>query len=187
MNPPGAMTSKFWMLPTAYQSSGSPALVELTSTLPTSLKGKTGKIVFAFDSQDPFGNNGTGWIVDDVKVVGSGSKTLAPGTVAADLTWEIPLSNVADGTNTINITAARTAYDSTTQSVQLTLIKDITAPVVDTVIAKTVVGNTKTPIANNTTKIPSVEISGTCTEEVPKQLNVYLNGKLYDFFHKVIR
>ncbi|MBH51830.1 MAG: hypothetical protein CL785_01575 [Chloroflexi bacterium] len=177
MSPPGAMTSKFWMLPTAYQSSGSPALVELSSTLPTSLKGKTGKIVFAFDSQDPFGNNGTGWIVDDVKVVGSGSKTLAPGTVAADLSWEIPLSNVADGTNTINITAARTAYDATTQSVQLTLIKDITAPVVDTVIAKTVVGNDKTAIANNTTKIPSVEISGTCTEEVPKQLNVYLNGK----------
>jgi hypothetical protein len=175
--PMGAETNMLFMLPAYYETSGSPALVELTMLLPDSIKGKTGKIVFRFDSQDPFGNDGKGWIIDDVMIVGSGSKTLAPGTVNADLTWEIPLTGVADGTNTINITASRTAYDAKNEAVQLTLIKDITAPVVGAIIAKSVVGANKTLITNNTTKIPSVEISGTCTEEVPKQLNVYLNGK----------
>jgi len=174
---PGWPTNKFIMLPNSYENSGAPALVEVTIPMPSSLAGQPGKIMFKFDSIDAYGNDGKGWIVDDVMIVGSGTKVLAPGTVSSNLTWSIPLTGIADGTSTINVSASRSAYDPLTQSVQLTLIKDITAPIVGTILAKSVVGVEKTVISNNTTAVPSVELSGLCTEEVPKQLNVYLNGK----------
>ncbi len=171
---------QFIMVPSSYQPSGVPAFVSVNLPLPASLAGVAGMIQFRFDTGDPFGNDFLGWIVDDVKVEGAGSQLLSPATVDTSTepaTWTLTMSDVQDGTNTVSISAARTAYDNLTESVDLTLIKDTTAPVVDTLVVVSLVGATESNIVGGVTSIPSVKISGTYTEETPSQLSVYINGK----------
>jgi hypothetical protein len=185
---PGQIIQKgsdtFIMIPAWYTAGGGPAMVSVELDLPSNLAGKTGTLRFKFDSGDPFGNHFLGWVLDDVLVEGAGTQLLSPAIVDSSTepaTWQLTLNDVKDGTNTLAITANRTAYDATSDSVDLTLIKDTTQPVVNTLVAVSIVivggQETDVPIAGGVTAFPSVKVTGTFTEETPKQLNVYVNGK----------
>ena len=180
---PGS-NEKFIMIPAYYEVSGTPTMVSVELDLPATLSGKTGTLLFKFDSGDPFGNHFLGWVLDDVLVEGAGTQLLSPATVDASTeppTWQLTLNNVKDGTNMLTITANRDAYDATSDSVDLTLIKDTTQPVVDTLVAVSLVTvnnqETDVPIVGGVTAFPSVKVTGSFTEATPKELNVYINGK----------
>jgi len=84
---------------------------------------------FRFDTMDDWGNNFEGWYVDDISISGAGFQGVA---VAVDANLQFSTSfTVAEGSNTISVTAARTAYvPKLTGTASVSGSMDTTAPVI---------------------------------------------------------
>ncbi|MBI2873275.1 MAG: hypothetical protein HYY00_08830 [Chloroflexi bacterium] len=178
--PPDSLPGKSWavvFIPNFWVAGPMPApdLVAVTLDL-SSQVGKTGFIRFLFDSWDPWGNDGRGWLVDDVKVLGAGFVAASDITVNVDpadpgqllFTAKFPL---AEGENAVTASATRKAYDPILLATKTnTVYLDSKPPQVTLSVAlsSTMLG----ALVVYPTKTPAETVSGSYVEDNPKQLDM---------------
>lgn len=120
---------------------------------------------FRFDTMDDIGNNFEGWYVDDISISGAGFQGVA---TAVDTNLQFStVFTLAEGSNTISVTAARTNYEpKLTGEASVSGSLDTTAPVV--------VLNPVTTPTNQSYQV----ISGNVTEANFDRLELKKNGVL---------
>jgi len=120
---------------------------------------------FRFDTMDDWGNNFEGWYVDDISISGAGFQGVA---VAIDDNLQFSTSfTLAEGSNTISVTAARTNYAPLlTGTASVSGSMDTTAPLIAL--------NPVTTPTNQTYQV----ISGNVTEANFDRLELRKNGVL---------
>ncbi|MBI2936155.1 MAG: hypothetical protein HYY31_05060 [Chloroflexi bacterium] len=171
--PPGAPIAapKIILLSPGLLEGGAPAFKPITLSIPSSITaGTSGFVRFKFDTIDGFGNFFTGWFLDNIHVVGSGSLTLAAATVNTETdppSWTLSNVAITEGANTVNVTASRSATapgypPALTTSATVTVFLDTQAPSVTVTAPNAVVSNA------------SLTLSGSFVEATPDFLEVFL-------------
>ncbi|MFQ6122105.1 MAG: helix-turn-helix domain-containing protein [Dehalococcoidales bacterium] len=120
---------------------------------------------FRFDTMDDIMNNFEGWYVDDISITGAGFQGQS---VSVDENLQFStIFTLAEGSNTISVTAARTNYDpKLTGSASVTGSLDTTAPVISL-----------SPVTTPTNQLYQT-ISGNVTEANFDRLELKKNGVL---------
>jgi hypothetical protein len=108
------------------------------------LAGKRIKVRFAFDTVDEWGNEGWGWFVDNIKLSGSGTKTVSIATTPLSSPVVVTVNNtsttmyasfstqfsLAEGENTVVASAVQPYFPNLSGQAQASGFVDTLAPVI---------------------------------------------------------
>jgi len=157
---------KFIFVPSDRRESGKRVLTDISfplAELVPSLMGLTGTLRFNFDTDDAAMNEFTGWVLDDVEVIGPDTSGLAFNVVDGVAEFGLALE---DGENTVDLVASSRVPGTDNGTASVTVIYDTAAPIIS-------MDAVTTP-----TQLLTQTVSGSYVESSPDVLTIHINGVL---------